>query len=110
MDSIFKVLLAFITAIFIMFTGASMIMGFSSSTAAENYFQGVTKTIVESNYNADVISNCIAEAESNGHKLTVSIGGSELPGASKYAQVELKYRFDLKLLNISFNRTIERII
>lgn len=110
MDSIFKILLAFITAIFITFAGSSVITGFSSSTSAENYFQGVSKTIVESNYNAEVINECIAQAQENGHTLKVSVGGSSIPGASKYAQVELQYHFELKLLNIAFNRKIERII
>lgn len=110
MDSIFKVLIALLCGIYLLFTCVSSTLGFSSSVAAENYFQDVTQVIEESNYSASVINDCIEEAAGNGYTLTVAVGGTQTPGSARYAKVELKYKFSLKLFNLSWDKKISKII
>lgn len=110
MDTWFKVFLSFLAVVVIFASGLS----FSISNAAEietnNYFETTSKAVIESNYNEEVIDTLIEEAALHGHELTIEVYGADYPGSNKYADIRLKYSYEVKLFNISIERTKQKVL
>ena len=64
LDIVFKAFVGVLAAIVLVGSGLGIITGFSQAVAADNYMESVSKVIVESNYNEEVIDKCIEEAAS----------------------------------------------
>ena len=97
MATAFKALVAILSALFIVASGFSVTKGFAGAVEANNYMESVSKLILESYYNEEVIATCVAEAAENGYELTVSVEGGDRAGGAKCAKIEFIYDFELKL-------------
>lgn len=110
MDVIGKVLVGCIAAILLVMSGASVIMGNTDEVAANQYVDATAMIILESNYNAEVISECIDNASDNEYTLSVDVYGSSSPGKKQYAKIELTYKYSLKLFGFEKEKTISKIL
>jgi len=110
LDIVFKAFVGVLAAIVIIGSGLGVITGFSQTVAADNYMESVSKKIVESNYNDSIIENCKTEAAKNGYTLTVVVNDSVKAGVKRYAKVELKYYFEIKLFNIKQEKVQTKIL
>lgn len=110
MDVIGKVLVGCIAAILLVMSGASVTMGNTDEVAANQYIDSVAKIIVESNYNSEIIADCIDKAEESGYTLSVQVHGTVAPGVKQYAEIELIYSYSLKLFGFSKDKTISKIV
>ena len=110
MDVIGKVLVACIGAILLVMSGVSVTMGNTDETAANQYLESVSKVVLESNYNTDVIEACKEEAADNGYTLEVVVYGSSTPGKAQYANVTLTYTYSLKLFGYETTKTVGKIL
>lgn len=91
-------------------TGTSVVTAEQDVLIAIKYFDDVSTVIYESNYNPNVISDCITEAEEDGYVLRVNVIGSDKPGLQRYAEVELDYYYQIPLLGIKELKTRSKII
>lgn len=110
MDIIYKVLAGVISALVLMFGGYAIIIALSTEISVNNYFETVTQTIVESDYNEDVIATCIENADSYGYELSVEVHGTDVYGVKKYADIRLKYTSELRLFGISIDKEKQKVI
>ncbi len=110
MDIIYKVLIGILSAIILGTGGFSIIVSLSTEISVNNYFEAVTQTIVESDYNENVIENCISEAEGYGYELTVDVHGGDTYGVKKYAEVRLSYTSKIKLFGVSLDKVKQKVI
>lgn len=110
LDMVFKAFVGILAAVVIIGSGLGVVNGFSQAVTADNYLETVSKVIVESNYNADVISNCIDEAAQNGYTLQVDVARSIKAGVKSYATVQLRYYFEIPLFGIRQEKTQIKII
>lgn len=110
MHMIGKTMVAVIAAILLVFSGVSVIQSNASETEANNYMESVSKVILESNYNEDVIEDLCNTAAENGYTLTVTPHASGKPGTMQYADIELTYTYSLKLFGFHQQKTITKII
>ena len=60
---------------------------------AGDYMEGVSAIIRASNYNEEVIRQCVTEAQENGYILEVEVYESPEVSAKKYAKVSLNYKY-----------------
>lgn len=100
LDIAFKTFVAILAAIVIIGSGLGVTTGFAQAVASDNYMESVSKVIVESNYNANVIDQCKQEAAENGYTLEVTVQNASKAGVKTYAKVKLTYYFEIKLFNI----------
>ena len=110
LDIVFKAFVGVLAAIVIVGCGVGVITGFSRSVAADNYMESVSKVIVESNYNEEVINACIGEAEENGFHLDVKVQAASKAGVKSYATITLTYYFEIKLFGIKQEKIQTKII
>ena len=110
MDIIYKVLITMLSIIILLSTGLSLTLGIANEIETNYYFTSVTETIVDSNYNEDVIDLLIKEAEEKGYALSVKMFGSTIPGSYKYAEITLSYDFHLDLFDIVLHRKKQKIV
>lgn len=110
MDIIGKVLVGCIAAVLLVMSGASIIMGNMDEVVANQYLNSAAEVIQESNYNSEVIEECIEMADENGYTLTVQKCGSSMPGKKQYAEMVLTYQYSLKLFGFSKEKTISKIL
>lgn len=110
MDIVYKVTVAVLCAVVLASGGYALMMSHSNDIAANNYFETVTQTIVESDYNDDVIAMCIDEAKSYGFTLEVYVHGNKMHGTNKYAEITLTYTSEIKLFGVSVGKTKQKII
>lgn len=100
LDMVFKAFVGILAAVVIIGSGLGVVSGFSQAVTADNYLESVSKVIVESNYHADVISNCMDEAALNGYTLQVDVTRSAKAGVRSYATIQLTYYFEIPLFGI----------
>lgn len=110
LDIVFKAFVGVLAAVVLVGSGLGVITGFSQAVAADNYMESVSKVIVESNYNEEVIDKCIDEAASNGYTLEVDVDSSVKSGVKSYAKIELTYYFEIKLFNIKQQKVQTKIV
>lgn len=109
-DIVFKAFVAVLAALVIIGCGVGVTTGFSQSVAADNYMESVSKIIVESNYNEDVIDALVREAGENGYVLDVTVQAASKAGVKSYATVTLTYYFEIKLFGIRQEKIQTKII
>ena len=100
LDMVFKAFVGILAAVVIIGSGLGVVSAFSQTVAADNYLETVSKVIVESNYNGEVINNCIDEAALNGYTLKVDVIRSAKAGMKNYATLQLTYYFEIPLFGI----------
>lgn len=110
MDIIYKVLITILSIIILLSTGLSLTLSVADEIETNQYFASVTETLVDSHYSSSVIQQLIEEATGKNYELSIKVYGSNRPGAYKYAQVTLTYKFRLDLFGISLQRTKQKII
>lgn len=110
METVFKGFLTVIIAVIIAGSGLAVTAGFAAASASNDYIESVSKIIVESNYNETVIASCMKEAKDNDHELTVTVLGGTKPGSKRYARIELKYNFEIRLLGIKQEKERLKIV
>jgi len=110
MEVIGKVLVGCIAAILLVMSGATVIMGNTDETAANQYLNSMAKVIQESNYSTEVITECIDNAADNGYTLGVDVYGSASAGKKQYAKIVLTYKYSLKLFGFEIDKTISKIL
>lgn len=110
MATAFKAFVAILSALFIVVSGFSIIVGFGDAVAAYNYVGEVSNLIVESYYNEQIIAECVADALEKGYELTVSVEGEEQPGCARYMRIEFKYDFSLKLFGYTQEKKIVKVL
>ena len=100
LDMVFKAFVGILSAVIIVGSGLGVLSGFTQVVATDNYLETVSKVILESNYNSQVISSCIDEALQNGYVLQVDVMRSAKAGAKNYATIQLTYYFEIPLFGI----------
>lgn len=110
LDIIFKAFVGILAAIVIIGSGLGVTTGFSQAVAADNYMESVSKVIVESNYNTNVIDKCKQEAAENGYMLEVELQNATKAGVKTYAKIELTYYFEIKLFHIKQEKVQIKIV
>lgn len=110
LDIAFKTFVAILASIVIMGSGLGVTTGFSQAVASDNYMESVSKVIVESNYNTNVINQCIQDATDNGYTLEVTVQNASKAGVKSYAEIKLTYYFEIKLFNIKQQKVQTKII
>lgn len=70
-----------VLSIIVLFVSA---LAFSISNAAEvntnNYFENVSKAVIESNYNETIIDKLVDDAEERGHTLIIEVYSTGIAG------------------------------
>lgn len=110
LDMVFKGFLGVFAAVIIIGSGLGVTTGFSQTVAADNYMESVSKVIVESNYNENVINQCIQEAADNDYILTVEIQGATKAGVKSYAKITLSYYFEIPLFDLKQQKIQTKIV
>lgn len=110
MDIIYKTIGAVFSVIIIFVGGLAVNISDAAEVQTNNYFESVSKTVIESNYNEEIIEALIQEAEEQGHVLTIEVYGSDNPGAKRYADIRLQYKYNVKLFNISIDKTKQKVL
>lgn len=110
LDMVFKAFVGILAAVVIIGSGLGVVSGFSQAVEADNYLETVSKVIVESNYNPEVINNCIDEAALNGYTLKVDVSRSVKAGVKSYATVQLTYHFKIPLFGINQEKIQIKVI
>ena len=110
LDIVYKAFVGVLSAVVIIGSGLGVITGFSQAVVADNYMEYVSKVIVESNYNENVIEKCKQEAMENGYVLEVTVDNAVKAGVKTYAKVELIYYFEIKLFGIKQQKVQTKII
>lgn len=100
LDIAFKAFIGLLSAIVIIGSGLGVIKGFSEAVAADQYMESVSKVILESNFNPEVIEKCKQDATEKDYVLEVKVEDAIKAGVKHYAQVKLTYYFEIKLFNI----------
>ena len=110
LDIAFKAFVGVLAAVIIIGSGLGVTTGFSQTVAADNYMESVSKVIVESNYNTEVIGKCIQEAADNGYVLEVDIQGATKPGVKNYAKITLTYYFEIQLFGLKQQKIQTKLV
>lgn len=110
LDIVFKTFVAILASVVIMGSGLGVTTGFSQAVASDNYMEAVSKVIVESNFNANVIEKCKQQASENGYVLEVTVQEATKAGVKSYAQITLTYYFEIKLFNIKQQKVQTKIV
>ena len=110
LDIAFKSFIGVLAAVIIIGSGLGVTTGFSQTVAADNYMESVSKVIVESNYNAEVIGKCVQEASDNGYVLDVQIQGATKAGVKTYAKITLSYYFEIELFGLKQQKVQTKIV
>jgi len=110
LDIVFKAFTGVLAAVVIVGSGVGVTTGFSRAVAADNYMEAVSKVIVESNYNQNVIDECMQEAKENGYTLEVDVQRASRAGVKYYAEIKLIYFFEIKLFGLKQQKVKMKII
>lgn len=110
LDMVFKAFVGIMVAVVMIGSGLGVVDGFSQVVRADNYLESVSKVILESNYNAEVIDSCIEEAAFNGYTLQVDVSGSVKAGVRSYATIQLTYYFNIPLFGVRQEKVQIKII
>lgn len=110
LDIAFKTFVGLLAAIVIVGSGLGVTTGFSQAVAADNYMEAVSKVIVESNYNQNVINQCQQDALDNDYLLEVTVIPAAKAGVKTYAEVKLTYYFEIELFNIKQEKIQVKIL
>ena len=100
LDMVFKAFVGIMVAVVMIGSGLGVMNGFSQIVGADNYLESVSKVIIESNYNQEVISSCAVEAAENGYILQVHVEKATKAGVRNYATIQLTYYFEIPLFGI----------
>lgn len=106
MGTIAKTMLGVFFLLLVLLTGVQTTMGGTDVTEAQNYHADVVTEIECSNFNPQVIAACIDQAAQEGYELTVTPVMYDESGNLQTAEVILKYRYGIKLLDISEQKSI----
>lgn len=110
MDIFYKVLLSIVSIFLVAASGFAFSFSNSAELETNNYFEVVSKMVIESNYNQEVIDEMIDDAAEKGHSLTITVYGTNVPGAMKYADIKLTYVYDVKLFGITIDKTKQKVL
>lgn len=110
LDIVFKAFVGVLAAVVIIGSGLGVTTAFSQTVAADNYMESVSKVIVESNYNINVIDACIKEAMENGYLLEVHVQPASKAGVKYYAKIGLTYYFEIPLFGLKQEKVQIKII
>ena len=109
-DIVFKAFVGVLAAVVIVGSGVGVTTAFSQTVAADNYMESVSKVILESNYNANVIEKCKQEALEKGYILEVTLDSAVKAGVKTYAKIDLTYYFEIKLFGVKQEKVQTKII
>lgn len=110
MEMIYKMMLLVVLVIFLVSSGFAVTNTCTDIISANNYFEEVSKVILESNYNENVINQCCKEALKNGYQLDVLVEGSTKPGVLNYAKLVFHYKYEMKMFGVSIEKQKEKIL
>ena len=110
MDIVYKVLVGILSAIVLMAGGYALIVNHSTEISVNNYFEAITQTILESDYNEEVIDECIEDATGKGFELIVEIHGADAFGVKKYADIKMTYTSEIRLFGVSVEKIKQKVI
>lgn len=110
LDIVFKAFTGVLVAIVIIGSGIGVTTGFSQMVEANHYLESVSKLILESNYNSEVINYCMQEAKENGYELEVNLYQATRAGTRCYAELTFTYYFEIKLFGIKQQKIQMKII
>ncbi len=111
MSSFLKVILGVFLCIAIVFTNIGVISANNDANAAASYLEYVSNEITTSNFSQDVIDELVAEAaaEPNNYTLVVTPKGRDAAGNYHYAEVELTYHYQIKLIGLDSTHVTKQI-
>lgn len=102
----FATLLVFVAALL----GAVGIITVSGNVAAaKEYKADVIAEIEDSNFNPDVISSCISQAQAEGYTLTVTACSYDAQSNIQTAEVVLTYSYRMPVFGIEQSKTVRGI-
>lgn len=110
LDIVWKAFVGVLAAAVIIASGLGVTTAFSQAVAADNYMESVSKVIVESNYNSNVIDALSQEARANGYMLDVIVRPASKAGVKQYAQISLTYYFEIRLFGLKQEKVQTKII
>lgn len=110
LDIVYKAFVGVLSALVIIGSGLGVTTAFSQSVAADNYMESVSKAIVESNFNTNVINQCVTEAQTHGYTLVVNVHPASKAGVKSYAEVRFTYYFEIPLFGIRQQKIQNKII
>ena len=110
LDMVFKAFVGMMVAVVMIGSGLGVMNGFSQIVGADNYLENVSKVIVESNYNQEVINSCKAQAAENGYNLQVEVATAIKAGVRYYATIQLTYYFEIPLFGIKQEKVRMKIV
>lgn len=110
MEMIYKTMILVVLVIFLVSSGFAVSNTCIDIVRANNYFEEISKVILESNYNENVINTCCEEALKNGYKLSVLVEGNNRPGVLNYAKLVFTYKYEIKMFGVSIEKQKEKII
>lgn len=106
MGTIAKAFLGIFFLLLVTLTGIQTVMGGTDTTEAQNYHADVITEIECSNFNPQVISTCISQAGQAGYELTITPITYDSSGSHQTAEVVLKYKYGIELLDLSEQKSI----
>ena len=110
LDIAFKGFIGVLIAVIIIGSGLGVTTGFAQAVAADNYMESVSKVIVESNFNPNVISQCMEEAAENEYVLDVELQEATKAGVKTYGKITLTYYFEIKLFGLRQQKVQSKIV
>lgn len=110
MSSVIKIIVVGLSAVFILVTALCSPLTSMDVVNSSYYFESVTAVIVESNYNENVIAQCVQEASENGYTLEVTVYGGTIPGEQKYAEFNLTYDFEVPLIKLKLPKVRQKVM
>lgn len=106
MGTIAKTLSGVFFLLLVTLTGIQTVMGGVDAAEAQNYHADVVTEIECSNFNPRVISACISQAAQAGYELKVTPVVYDASGHQQTAEVVLRYKYGIKLLELSEPKSI----
>lgn len=101
MGTIAKTLLGVFFLLLVTITGIQTVMGAADVSEAQNYHADAVTQIECSNFNPQVISACVSQASEAGYELSITPITYDASGNQRTAEVVLKYKYGIKLLELS---------
>ena len=110
MEMIYKMMILVILVIFLVSGGFAVSNACIDIVSANNYFEEISRVILESNYNESVINACCEEALEHGYELSVLVKGNSRPGVLNYAKITFIYKYEIKMFRVSIEKQKEKIL
>ena len=110
MEMIYKMMILVVLVIFLVSGGFAVSNTCIDIVSANNYLEEISRVILESNYNPEVIDACCDEALEKGYQLSVLVQGNNRPGVLNYAKITFVYKYEIKMFGVSIEKQKEKIL